>query len=233
MLRAAKGQVLTENSSEAIVFGQILLTLESTLPTLSSPLDANRDAERSSLVPATLSLLIPQLYEEVCDTLDKRRAFMALVRGDTSATLSIAPDRVAVLDCRKHEYLGTIIVDVNILPDLGGASSISVGGTSSNGTGTDSDIKSLGGRAAAPFELAERFLERMREWWYGGASLGPARGLLEKVKAATILSRFGQLEAENAYLLEQSALMMARLDEVLYCHRFTPIALGSSWISLG
>jgi hypothetical protein len=182
-----------------------MLALESSMPTLSSPLADGHEVERSPRVPATLSLLLADKYEEACSNFDLRGKFTAQVRAGVTGLLKLPLDRVAVLDCHEH-VSGRVIVDLNILPD--------------NADAAPRAAAALGGGGAAvaqipPYALAERFVSQLRAVWQPGSELpiGLSK-LLDKVTAATIQSRFGQLEAENAYLLEQSALMMARLDEV-------------------
>ena len=209
---------VSANSDFPHMYLQVLLTLESVMPTLSSPLDAGHEAQRSMRLPATLSLLVGLIFDEVCSTFDQRRTFSANVRSDVAAALGLPPDQVAVLDCRKHEVLGSVIVDLNILPHVDGTAEGSSKDLSSIGKLETKSLLGMHGsmRALPPFEVAESFLKLLQEWWVAGPEAPNSKsrpGVMEKVRAATILSRFGQLEAENAYLLRESALMMARLDE--------------------
>ena len=51
---------------------QVMLALESSMPTLSNPLNSGLEAERSPRVPATLSLLLAESYDAVCPNFDQR-----------------------------------------------------------------------------------------------------------------------------------------------------------------
>ena len=134
-------------------------------------------------VPLTVSLKFNENFDEVAGTPEKKLAFKEALRKDLAESLSIAPERLAVLNVQT----GSVIVDVNILPDI--------------------DIS----HKQTPEVLAALIIDQVV------MSQNSALGKLPTtctIIGCTLQNRKGQLEAENAFLVEQNGSLTAAINQI-------------------
>ena len=149
----------------------------------ANPMGGGSASAADPSVPLTVSLKLDAPFDETVGSPESRRIFEDSLKSELASALAIDKDRLVVLNLQR----GSVIVDVNILPDI--------------------DIMSK----KTPESLAMSIMHQVAMMHKSALGKLPTTS---RVVGCTLQNRKGQLEAENAFLVQQNGSLTTALAQI-------------------